>query len=101
MAALNCFAPVVRELLIAGADPNIVSSNGKMPLDILPAPGKGPVTLETDGVDIVYMLIRTGASEKQRMGAIDRIKNMRRAENVTYFSPLLRALEERVGVIKI
>ena len=93
MAAFNCFLPVVRELLVAGADPNMTSSDGTMPLDIMPKESrKVGRKVEIDGVGIVDMLIRAGASEMQRTNAINRIRAVTFAPQRLYLSPILRAL---------
>ena len=99
MAALNGLAPVVRELLLAGADPNQYYYWQNMPLILQIMPNKAK-TLKTKFVAIIKMLLCAGVSEEQRVAAIKTLERMRRrAAELPCFSngaeeylPLIRAL---------
>lgn len=80
IAALNCLVPIVRELLLVGADPNMISSGHRE----WPTRAVHP-DLETDGVATVDMLLRAGASEEQLVEVIDKIRRLRGTKLVFFW----------------
>ena len=80
-------APVVRELLLAGADPNMFTS-----VLLEPACFGLDVSRINEAVAIVNMLLRAGASEEQRLATIACLKRCA-PEYLEEWAPLFRALK--------
>lgn len=72
LAVHLCRASVVRELLLAGADPNMITYDPtRMPPDLAnPFCFGEDVSRINEAVAIVNMLLRTGASEERRLATI-------------------------------
>ena len=104
MASVACLLPVVREFLSARADPNMTNRGDSPPLAVVPDPfvfERRP-DIATDGAAVVRVLLEAGASEKQRVNVIGKIKRgawrLPRGEQPGRLAPILRALEEGVCV---